>query len=386
MLDAFTQTKGIPMCTRTLYVGADNTVITGRNMDWGEDMASNLWVFPRGMKRDGAAGAASIEWTSTYGSVVVSGYEAGSADGLNEKGLAANLLYLVESDYGQPVDGHSTLSIAAWPQYVLDNYATVAEAVEALRGEPFTLLAPTLPNGSAAALHLAISDPSGDSAIFEYVGGKLNIHHGRQYTVMTNSPLYDAQLALNEYWTGIGGMAFLPGTNRAADRFVRASFLLDAIPKQLDKNYIAGVPGQSYAHQAVAGVLSVQRAVSVPLGITSRDNPNLASTIWRTVSDQKNLVYYFDSATRPNTFWVSLSKLHLEQGARVMKLTLQDGQVFGGEMAGQFAGAEPFTFLHASPKSETSGSQAEHILPIDGVIFDTHTERVHEELPANGVV
>ena len=33
-------------CTRTLYVGPDNTVITGRNMDWKEDMASNLWVFP----------------------------------------------------------------------------------------------------------------------------------------------------------------------------------------------------------------------------------------------------------------------------------------------------------------------------------------------------
>jgi penicillin V acylase-like amidase (Ntn superfamily) len=30
-------------CTRTVYVGANNTVITGRNMDWMEDMASNLW-------------------------------------------------------------------------------------------------------------------------------------------------------------------------------------------------------------------------------------------------------------------------------------------------------------------------------------------------------
>jgi len=114
------------MCTRTLYVGADNTVITGRNMDWSEDLASNLWVFPAGIRRDGAAGPTSIQWTSKYGSVVVSGYEAGSADGLNEKGLAANLLYLVESDYGKPVEGRPCLSIAAWPQYVLDNYATVA--------------------------------------------------------------------------------------------------------------------------------------------------------------------------------------------------------------------------------------------------------------------
>jgi penicillin V acylase-like amidase (Ntn superfamily) len=47
--------------------------------------------------------------------------------------------------------------------------------------------------------------------------------------------------------------------------------------------------------------------VSVPLGISTPDQPNISSTIWRTVSDQKNLIYYFDSATRPNTFWVSIS-------------------------------------------------------------------------------
>ena len=81
-------------CTRTLYVGAGDLVLTGRNMDWDEDMSSNLWIFPAGMARDGAAGPQSIKWTSRYGSVVVSSYEVGSADGLNEKGLVANLLYL----------------------------------------------------------------------------------------------------------------------------------------------------------------------------------------------------------------------------------------------------------------------------------------------------
>jgi penicillin V acylase-like amidase (Ntn superfamily) len=29
--------------------------------------------------------------------------------------------------------------------------------------------------------------------------GKLVIHHGKQYTVMTNSPTFDQQLALNAY-------------------------------------------------------------------------------------------------------------------------------------------------------------------------------------------
>ena len=94
--------------------------------------------------------------------------------------------------------------------------------------------------------------------------------------------------------------------------------------------------------------MSVQRAVSVPLGLTHTSQPNLSSTIWRTVSDQKNLVYYFDSATRPNTFWVSLAKLNLKPGATVKKLTIQNGEVFSGEVADQFKDAEPFKFLPAT--------------------------------------
>ena len=339
----------MPMCTRTLYVGDENIVITGRNMDWKQDMASNLWTFPAGMERDGAAGPQSIAWTSKHGSVVVSGYEAGTTDGMNDKGLVANILYLAESDYGTPPAKGPFLSIATWAQYALDNYATVAEAVDGLRAEPFILLAPMLPNGSEATLHLSISDASGDSAIFEYVGGKLVIHHGRQFTVMTNSPVYDQQLALNEYWQQIGGLTFMPGTNRAADRFARASFLLGAIPTKTDPNYIAGVPGKSFAFQAVASVMGVQRAVSVPLGITTPDQPNISSTIWRTVADQKNLIYYFDSATRPNTFWIDLGKVDLTPGAPVGKLTIAQGEVFAGEVSGEFRPSAPFTFLPGHP-------------------------------------
>ncbi|MCA3446398.1 MAG: linear amide C-N hydrolase [Rhodobacter sp.] len=336
-------------CTRTLYVGDDGMVITGRNMDWKEDMASDIWVFPADMARDGAAGPRSVAWTSRYGSVIVSGYDGGTTDGMNEKGLVANLLYLAESDFGTPSADAKLLSIAAWPQYVLDNYATVAEAVAGLAAEPFAILAPTLPNGAPAALHLSISDATGDSAIFEYIGGKLVVHHGKEYVVMTNSPTYDQQLALNAYWKKIGGLTFLPGTNTAADRFARASFLLSVIPRKADPAYIKGVPNQSFAYQAVASVMSVQRAVSVPLGISTPDQPNISSTIWRTVSDQTNLIYYFDSATRPNTFWVSLAKLDLKAGAPVRKLTIQDGQIFSGEVSADFKEAKPFAFLPATP-------------------------------------
>ncbi|CAM2150948.1 Penicillin V acylase [Pararobbsia alpina] len=334
-------------CTRVLYVGADTQVITGRSMDWSEDMMSNLWVFPAGIERDGAGGARSPRWTSKYGSVVVSGYEIGSVDGMNERGFVANALYLSETDYGKPDASRPPLSISLWAQYALDNFATVDEAVDALSREPFQVIAPPLPNGKALTIHLSLSDAQGDSAILEYLDGKLVIHHSKAYKIMTNSPIYSEQLALDTYWRGVGGLTFLPGTNRAADRFVRASFLLDAIPKELDPNYIVGVPNRSYSYQAVAAVMSVMRSVSVPLGISTPDQPNLSSTIWRTVSDQKNLVYYFDSSTRPDTFWVSLKKLNLKPGAPVLKLTIANGQVYSGETAGQFVPTPSFRFMPA---------------------------------------
>jgi penicillin V acylase-like amidase (Ntn superfamily) len=277
----------------------------------------------------------------------VSGYEIGSVDGMNERGLVANALYLAETDYGKPDSRRAPLSISLWAQYALDNFATVAEAVDALGREPFQVIAPPLPNGKPLTIHLSLSDAHGDSAILEYLDGKLVIHHSDAFKVMTNSPIYSEQLALDTYWKGVGGLTFLPGTNRAADRFVRASFLLDAIPKQLDPNYIVGVPNQSYAFQAVASVMSVMRSVSVPLGISTPNQPNISSTLWRTVSDQKNLVYYFDSSTRPDTFWVPLNKLDLKPGAPVLKLTIDNGQVYSGDVSSQFVPTPSFRFMPA---------------------------------------
>jgi penicillin V acylase-like amidase (Ntn superfamily) len=334
-------------CTRAVYLGSDNVVITGRSMDWAEDVYSNAWVFPRGIAREGASGPNSIKWKSKYGSLAVSGYDAGTADGINEQGLVANVLYLAESDYGAPKSGQATISIMAWAQYVLDNFATVSETVDALRAEPFEVIAPQLPNGKGAQLHLAVSDPSGDSAIFEYIGGKLVIHHDRKYQVMTNSPSFDEQLAIETYWTGVNPLAFLPGSINAADRFVRTSFLIKAIPTQLDPKIIKAVPGGTYENQAVAEVLGVMRSVSTPLGITHPDKPNLASTLWRTVYDQKNKVFYFDSATSPNAFWVPLSDLDFSEGATVKKLTMAGGKVYAGNAAARFEPAKAFSFAPA---------------------------------------
>lgn len=336
-------------CTRAVLKTDEGTVLTGRSMDWVQDIGNNLWAFPRGMHRDGAAGPKSLKWESKYGSLITTIYEVATVDGINEKGLAINVLYLAESDYGT-VGDKPPMCISMWGQYVLDNFATVEEAVRDLEKEPFRLVAPVLPNGSPAHGHLAITDATGDSAIFEYIDGKLVIHHGPQYTVMTNSPEYSQQLALNRYWEGVGGTTFLPGTSRASDRFARASFGINAVPRKVDPDYIKAVPDQQLALQGVASVMSVIRSVSVPLGISTPGQPNIASTIWRTVSDSQSLVYYYDSATVPNTFWVELGKLDFSPGSGAKRLVLTGAKVYSGETSKSFESAEPF-----KPLTSTGG-------------------------------
>ncbi len=321
-------------CTRLLYESGTGDFIVGRSMDWFEDTQTDLWAFPKGMERHGAAGEGSVTWTSKYGSVVASIYGIATVDGMNEAGLVGNALYLAEADYGDAgASGKPTLSIGAWLQYILDNYATVAEAVAALEATPFTVVAPDLPNGSPAGGHVAISDTSGDSAIFEYLDGELVIHHGAEYTVMTNSPPFDEQLAITTYWEEIGGLSFLPGTHRAADRFARISWNLNATPKFEDKG------------DALAAVFSLARGISVPYGVEDPERPNIASTTWRTIADPAEGRYFYESVFNPSLFWVDIAELDLTEGAPSQKLELGDKPILSGESSASFEPADPFPFL-----------------------------------------
>ena len=322
------------MCTRILYETGTKNYIVGLTMDWYDDTGTDLWTFPRGMARDGGVGPGSIQWTAKHGSVVADIYDVATAEGINEAGLVANILYLSESEYGDAkASGKPLLSVGGWTQYVLDNYGTVAEAVDALRKEPFAIVAPNLPGGKAAGGHIAIADASGDSAIFEYVKGKLEIHHDRKYTVMTNSPPFEQQLAINTYWNEVGGLKMLPGTHRAADRFARVSWNLNATPHVEDPRL------------AVATVFSVIRNISVPLGISDPEKPNIAATLWRTVTDTQARRYYFESSFTPSIFWVDVEKLKLAQGDKPGKLDLSGNRILSGEVSDKFVPVEPFKYL-----------------------------------------
>lgn len=314
-------------CSLVMWSDNGHAVVVGRNMDWAEPMPVDLWALPRGVHRDGRAGKSSLHWVARYGSVVAA--DVAASDGMNEKGLSAHLLWLSEADYGAREPAKPSVSAGMWGQYFLDNFATVAEAVAAARAQKFQIVTMVY-GGRRVALHLALRDKSGDAAVFEYVGGELKVYHGRQYHVMTNSPPFDQQLAQLKTYLGFGGDKALPGTTDAADRFVRAAYYLDHLPKPA--NY----------RETVGGVLGVMRNVAQPFGTVDPQRPYVSATRWRTVADLTNGIYYFETSLSPNLVWIRLDRINFAKGQPVRRVPLVKNPDMVGDVTAKLRSAKPF--------------------------------------------
>jgi len=132
---------GAGACTRVLWNDNGFAVMVSRTMDWPESTEPILTVLPRGMARDGGKVGPEVvvsdnpaRWTSKYGSIVTTVYGIGSADGMNEMGLAAHMLYLNAADFGARDAAKPALHAGLWAQYLLDNASTVEEALKLFEG------------------------------------------------------------------------------------------------------------------------------------------------------------------------------------------------------------------------------------------------------------
>jgi choloylglycine hydrolase len=306
-------------------------------MDFHKDLMTNLWTQPKGINRDdGVQGA--LRWTSKYGSIVATAFDMISVDGLNEAGLAGHILWLAESDYGTPDNSRTQLSQAIWMQYFLDNFSTVAEAVEWIEQSDIQVVQMMDPTGGVPpAIHLALDDATGDSCIIEYSEGRAKVYHSRDYRVMTNSPTYDQQLELVKTISGLGGDQPIPGSTLASDRFARAAY------------YVSRLDQPQNQLQAIAAMFSVIRNVAQPFRIPDPGKPDASQTLWQTVTDLTNRRYVFESTTRPNIVWVDLSSLNLAEGAPQMKLDLVNELTvergISGEVSEKFVDTGTLNFL-----------------------------------------
>jgi len=302
-------------CTRILWNTNKLAVFVGRTMDFPVSTEPLITVLPRGMARDGGMFAGQqidavnpARWTSKYGSIITSVYGAGTADGFNEKGVGMHLLYFIPADFGARDATKGGLQAALWGQFVLDNAASVEEALTLLDGVQPLMVDH---DGIKATAHLAIEDATGDSAIIEYIpGGKKTVYHNRDYRIMTNDPSYDQQLANRASYNfdNATRQTPIPGNTDAKDRFIRADYYRQWLPEPKD------------TREAIAATLAIARNVSVPFGAPNRAPGSLYNTEYRTAMDLTNRTYFFEFTTAPNVIWTGLEKFDLKEGSPVMVL------------------------------------------------------------------
>lgn len=328
-------------CTRAVYSGpapeqpgAQPLRIVGRSLDWKTPIPTNLYVYPRGMAKEGSDKPGAIKWISKYGAVYAVGYDGGVTEGMNEKGLVINGLFCKGTVYvNSETDNRPPMSMAMFIAWLLDMNSTTAEVVNVLSRQDFTISGATFDGGTVSQLHWGITDAEGNTAVVEFYNGDVQIYQG-DYPVLTNDPRFPDMLAINKYWEGIGGINMLPGTVKSPDRFVRADFFLKNTERTND------------APTALAIARSIMANVSVPYLYTVEGEPNVSSTQWRSYSNIRDLRYYFDIVTNEEIYYIDLKKCNFEPGASVMKLDTSKETTLAGEANSALKPVAPFTPMY----------------------------------------
>jgi choloylglycine hydrolase len=297
-------------CTTLLLKAKDGAVVSGRTLEFGFDMKSEVMVVPAGTPMKGSLpnGATGISYTTKYAMMGANalGFPV-IIDGINEQGLFVSDLYFPGyAGYAEATPQNASRAMASYEfgNWLLGNFATVDEvrahfqdvvlvstAVDALGGPP--------------PLHFIIRDRSGKSLVIEPIDGKLKAYDD-PLGVMTNSPTFDwhltnlrnyltltaqnvpplqlsAHVALSPFGQG-SGMFGLPGDSTPPARFVRAvAFSQTALQP-------------STAADAVLQVFHIMNNFDIPLGFVRDKSGNVLHvdyTVWTSVADLKNDRWYF---------------------------------------------------------------------------------------------
>lgn len=72
---------------------------------------------------------------------------------------------------------------------------------------------------------------------------------------------------------------------------------------------------------------------------------NAADTLWLTVADQNNMVYFFQDTRGPGTVWVKFSGLDFSEGSGPRLLQLDGNPDLAGDQTQNFRPTELLKFL-----------------------------------------
>jgi penicillin V acylase-like amidase (Ntn superfamily) len=250
-------------CT-TFCLKNKGEVLFGKNYDWsiGDGM---IFVNKRGMSKTSSLESEKnvAKWVSKYGSVTFNqyGWEQPSG-GMNEMGLAIELMWLDDTKYPKP-DDRPAIDVLEWIQYQLDTSSTTSEVIRN---------AESVRIASRINLHYLVNDRAGNAATIEFLEGKLVAHSGMELPV--------AALTNDTYSKSMRYAATIhPAASRSVsslDRFVRTS----ARAKQFSRKALRENEAVSYAFETLA------------------DAAQPGYTQWSIVYDQKRMKVHFRTKDR----------------------------------------------------------------------------------------
>lgn len=201
---------GGPMSCATFAVSKGDALLIGHNLDDPVNETPGMVVVnKRGVAKESISYAdlnsfsgrddaqPRLKWTSTYGSVTYNVFGREFPDGgMNEAGFYVGEMTLLGSVYPKE-PGRVRIYHSAWMQYLLDNFATVPEALASLER--------VVPDGHCQ-WHFFMADREGHTAVVEFDEGKTYTYTGEALPVraLTNYtyPSCLKKLALKE---GFGG-------------------------------------------------------------------------------------------------------------------------------------------------------------------------------------
>ncbi|WP_411992125.1 linear amide C-N hydrolase [Agarivorans sp. DSG3-1] len=297
-------------CTTAAYHNGEAQV-TVRTMDWnGYDNATVVGK-GRGMEHS-YSDTDGVSTKAKYAAIKIESFaDATVAEGINEKGLEARILYLgtaAGTEFQQDVAGTPNVDAGQVPNFVLDNFASVAEALEGLKAVDVIPTGITgIPGHENEALyppvHYQLVDATGDVAVVEYIGGEMKVYteHGASY--MSNDPAFDFHLNLDKEQVEPNS------TIRASDRRLRAKLITEDLYQR----------GVTDSQQALVSMKATQATIFSGYNEQDpyADNATFPS-LWTVFTDRTNKTIMLD---RAHTFAVesySFEMFDTSEPARVV--------------------------------------------------------------------
>lgn len=328
-------------CTDFRLTAKDGSVLITRSLEFALDLKSDLCTSNRNRNflTTGPDGKPTMAWKTKYGYVFLNGLNIDmTVDGMNEKGLSFEALYLPGfAEYQTIAAGHENQSIPYYNfgDWILGNFENVDQVRSAVNN--VSVYAEKMPQtgDTIFPLHFAVYDATGKGIVIEYIGGKMNVYDNK-VGVMTNSPSYDWHITNLQNYTHLSpenpkpivdngmtlavngqgfGMIGLPGDMSPPSRFVKIATLVKVVSQT------------STALDTLNLAEHIIDNVDIPLGLArepSSGNITNDITQWVVFKDLTHKTFYYRTYADLTVRAVSLDKLDFSEKAPRLKMSIVD--------------------------------------------------------------